>query len=312
MIAAFTRVTASDVARAKRRPEVVIGIPILARPVSRRRQRRLLRTCTSLAASLAQTPAEISIQAIINGPSWGDTMAVAVNTAFKTAFEGLSHVSTLIERTDHFASKISAVNSLVENTQKYDAGLLVIDDDIIVPHSLVSECTLHQKAGCGVPLLFHKRAIRNNNTPFGRSLTYLFSDESMKILHQYASLPIRPTGACYFLPRGALLPMPNPCNEGEVLAINAHYFSSRIVHTWYPDTFEGEVERRTRQLITHVNTPSPAVTWKDKALFNMLEAELDWLRRIPRRKPQLFESAKLVRSLLQRVVHEVGGQKSMM
>lgn len=203
--------------------------------------------------SLLRLPsAEISfvLSVELNGPAEGSEDQIISCFA---QLASIRLIQRLLVRRHDTAGKISAVNFAMEEAQ-HSLGLIVIDDDIIIPPNAISDMTgyLSCRRQHNQALCFPKTTV-----------DYLAPTRTFAWHHQFLLHPTvqrylldisvfesrrRPCGSLYAIHRDHLRLFPNPCNEADVFRDRRFILSAHYVRTWYPQTFEEEVARRRRHI----------------------------------------------------------------
>lgn len=232
-----------------------ILIPIGSDVVHYERSARLTEVVAALSQSLARIEAArraVSVAILLNGSLRNRKRLLERLDMAEDALRAAPSVIEVRRIYDTRSDKIHSLNRLFRRPS-YADGVMVMDDDILVPPSAVSEVfdflkhrNRHDEAYC-FPKCAIATAALTTLTPHRREMAFLFHPSTMRLLQRTPLFAPRPSGSLYALPKEHVIPFPEPCNEAEILRRRRHLLSDQYARTWYPSTMHDEILRRARQ-----------------------------------------------------------------
>ncbi len=244
------------------RPTILVCIPIARRLWTPLEANRVYLMRTSLGLSLSRVVRRklpYQIRVILNGKTPSNDQDRNIADAFRSLLR-ISGVSEVQIFDSIGLGKISAVNTAI--LDPCAAGVVVVDDDILVPSQAFSEIEsfLGARQQACRALCFPKAPVfdGSRSTLFNTQLKFLLHPAMQRLLLECGFLqPLRPSGSLYAIHGGHLERFPDPCNEADVFTESNIKISCHFARTWYPDTFEEEVRRRQSHMLARKSsTPS--------------------------------------------------------
>lgn len=199
-----------------------------------------------------------SIEIVINGPGDHEVIRAQIRQIVNE-IRNIRCVSRCRIRSSLAVGKIQAVNETIASIMGLKtAGLVVIDDDLLLPRDILLEVAVFLSAQTNsaevwscikAPLSFSTRDC------VSRNICFLFHPSVQRLLKKAGLLTRnRPTGSFYAVRPSGIRPFPDPCNEAEYFSNIECVVSETSIKTMYPKTRSLEVERR----IKHVKSENPA------------------------------------------------------
>lgn len=268
----------------------------------------------SLVRSLRRLPASsrgsFDLSLVLNGPSSPDDFASEIiSTLASTADIPLVRQFTL--KCSDTLSKISVVNDAAREA-KDSLGLIVVDDDIIIPPQAFSEMMPFLLSGVqhDQALCFPKTSYDYAGAPntFASDQQFLLHPCVQKLLVRAGIFEPnrRACGSLYAIHRSHLNPFPNPCNEADIFKDRRIQLSEHYVRTWYPPTFAEEVARRRVHVESdHRGPPSPKRSDSSDESESFESLMSDICAQLPSRISKRICKAMLT---MRSVFHEAGGE----
>src|ERR1044071_1763770 len=255
---------------------VHICIPIARKQRTQASYERLLLMKESLLDSLRclpKTSITFNIHAVINGPQTQYDLAERITSEI-ASIEGVKGVSQVMISMRDAGGKISVVNNAILEA-KGMLGLIVIDDDIIVPRVAITEMTRylssrvqHARAFC-----FPKTSTDylHHSNSFVEYQLFLLHPSVQRLLLKMKLFETnrRPCGSLYAIHQSHLRLFPDPCNEADIFKDLKIQLSDHFVRTWYPRSFVDEVARRKVHVL---NRKGKSAGSKDSNLLKEIDS----------------------------------------
>jgi hypothetical protein len=276
-----------------------ICIPILSRPISDEESRRLRMVFDALWRSLIRVSnrTNLFIRLSINGEPVQPQLLGLLREASGFIAQANCVRECIVRQTSE-AGKIGVVNSTIGEATHWD-GILVMDDDVIIPENGVPEAVafIESRDGSRLAYSFPKCSVPMHDaaTEFQRHMQLLYHPTTLRLLDSTGLFGARPSSSMYVLGRGRMNPFPNPCNEAEIFAVGPWRLSTSYCRTWYPPSVEYEVARRVRQHLQSVGSSTVNKNSQYLVDWHALERKLPvWVTE--RHRNRLRDALQLQRS----------------